>query len=339
MGKTALVTGIGGQDGAWLGKLLLEKGYTVYGGGRRSSRPYDRLDELGITDQVRLVDFELSEYSNIFNVIRETKPDEVYNLAAQSFVGTSFRQPIYTTQVDAVGVSYLLDSIQTLSPGTRFYQASTSEMFGKAEEVPQRETTPFHPRSPYGVAKLYAHWLTVNYRESYNLFACSGILFNHESELRGMDFVTRKITHTVARMAKGSDAPLRLGNLEARRDWGYAPEYVEAMWRMLQADKPGTYVVATGVTTRVRDFVELAFAAIGKTVRWEGEGVDERGYDRDSRRLLVEIAPEFYRPAEVDLLLGDPSHTRETLGWSAATDVAGLVEIMVRRDLERLENG
>lgn len=335
MSKKAFITGVTGQDGAWLSKLLLEKGYEVYGGVRRTSiRNTSNLDFLGITNQVKLVDFDLLEYSNVITIIREGQFDEFYNLAAQSFVGVSFKQPIVTAQTDAIGVAYILEAIRTESPKTKFYQASTSEMFGKVQEIPQKETTPFYPRSPYGVAKLYSHWLTVNYRESFGLFATSGILFNHESELRGGEFVTRKITLNVAKRANGSQEILELGNIDAKRDWGYAKEYVEGMWRMLQAEKPDTFVLATGKTTTVRDFVEFAFKEINRTIKWEGEGVNEKGFDATTGEILVQINPEFYRPAEVDLLLGDSTKAKKILGWEAKTSIEELASLMLKKDLK-----
>jgi len=335
--KKAFITGITGQDGAWLSKLLLEKGYEVYGGVRRTSfKNIRNLEILGIADKVKLVDFDLLEYSNILSVIREGQYDEFYNLAAQSFVGVSFKQPIVTANTDAISVAYILESLRTESPQTKFYQASTSEMFGKVQEIPQKETTPFYPRSPYGVAKLYAHWLTVNYRESYGMFATSGILFNHESELRGHEFVTRKITLNVAKRAKGIDEILELGNIDAKRDWGYAKEYVEGMWLMLQHKEAGDYVLATGKTTTIREFVEYAFQEIGKEIVWEGEGIDEKGIDKATGKVLVQINEEFYRPAEVDLLIGDPKKAKNVLGWEAKTDVQGLAKIMVKKDIEYL---
>ncbi len=335
--KTAFITGISGQDGAWLAKLLLEKGYEVYGGIRRTSRQnLSVLEFLNIEDKVKLVEFDLLEYSNIYQVITDIKPDEFYNLAAQSFVGTSFKQPINTSLTDGLAVTYILDIIKNFSPETKFYQASTSEMFGKVQAIPQAEDTPFYPRSPYGVAKLYAHWMTVNYRESYSLFAASGILFNHESELRGPEFVTRKITMNVAKWAKNRNIPLELGNLDAKRDWGYAKEYVEGMYLMLQAEKPDTFVLATNETTKIRDFVNFAFQVIDREVRWEGEGENEKGFDAKTGELLVQVNPKFYRPAEVDLLIGDNSKAKRVLGWNPQTDVNKLAEIMVKNDIDLL---
>lgn len=337
MAKRALITGIRGQDGAYLAKLLLEKGYEVWGGDRRSGdSSYWRLKELGIEKDVRIVYMDLLETTNIFDVIKKIQPDELYNLAAQSFVQASFDQPFVTTEVDALGVLRILEAIRHFSPHTKFYQASTSEMFGKVQAIPQNEKTPFYPRSPYAVAKLYAHWITINYRESYGLFACSGILFNHESPLRGLEFVTRKITHTVALIKYGLAEKLVLGNLNAKRDWGYAPEYVEAMWLMLQLDETDDYVIATGETHTVREFVEAAFKHIGITLEWEGKGVEERGRDAKTGRVLVEVSPEFFRPAEVDILVGDPSKAREKLGWQPKTTFEDLVGIMVEADLKRI---
>jgi GDPmannose 4,6-dehydratase len=333
--RKAIVTGVTGQDGAWLSKLLIDRGYKVYGAIRRSSsRNLWRLEYLGVRDQITLVEFDLLEYSNIFNTVKDVRPDEFYNLAAQSFVGISFQQPISTMNVTGMGVAYILDALKTVSPETRFYQASTSEMFGKVQAIPQNETTPFYPRSPYGCAKLLGHWLTVNYRESYGMFCASGILFNHESQLRGPEFVTRKITMHVARVHRGSRDVLELGNLDAKRDWGFAREYVDGIYRMLQQDRPEDFVLASGKTTTVREFVEMAFLAIGVRVRWEGEGVDEIGLNAATGARLVRINKEFYRPCEVDILVGDASRAKAALGWEAATDVPALVATMVKSDLE-----
>jgi GDPmannose 4,6-dehydratase len=318
--KTALITGITGQDGAYLAESLLNKGYRVVGAERRAStRNRQRLDELGITERIDFADFDLADQGNMLRVLGRYEPDEVYNLAAQSFVALSFEQPVMTGDVTGIGVTRLLEAIRTVNPEIRFYQASTSEMFGKAQAVPQDETTPFYPRSPYGVAKVYAHWATVNYRESYGLYACSGILFNHESPLRGVEFVTRKITLGVARIKHGLQHELRLGNLDARRDWGYAREYVEGMYLMLQQDEPDDYVLATGETHTVEEFVEAAFTAA----------------DLDWRDHVV-IDPAFVRPAEVDLLLGNPKKAKEKLGWEPRITFADLVALMVEADLERL---
>ena len=338
MSKTALITGIRGQDGAYLAKLLLEKGYRVYGADRRSSDAGNwRLKELGIEQDVEVVYMDLLELTNIMRTVERVKPDEVYNLAAQSFVGVSFEQPILTSEVDAMGVLRLLEAIRTIKPDTRFYQASTSELYGKVQEIPQTEKTPFYPRSPYGVAKLFGHWMTVNYRESYGMFACSGILFNHESPLRGLEFVTRKITHSVARIKKGLQDKVVLGNLDAKRDWGYAAEYVEGMWLMLQQEEPDDYVLATGETHSVREFVEAAFGAAGYKIEWEGEGVNTTGRDKATGSVLVEVSPEFYRPAEVDILIGNPEKAEKKLGWKPRTKFKELVAMMVEADLRRVE--
>lgn len=340
MPKRALVTGITGQDGAYLAKLLLEKGYEVYGAYRRSASVNGwRLEELGVADQIRMVPMDLLEITNILRVIAETAPDELYNLAAQSFVGVAFEQPIYTAEVDALGVARILEAIRTVKPDTRFYQASTSEMFGKVQEVPQTERTPFYPRSPYGVAKLYAHWLTVNYAESYNMHASSGILFNHESPLRGLEFVTRKITATLARLRHGANEALPLGNLDAKRDWGFAGDYVAGMWLMLQQPAPDHYVLATGETHSVREFVERAAEAAGFAMDWDGEGSDCRGIDRRTGRVLVRVDPALYRPAEVDLLLGEAEKARTRLGWAPSVTWEQLVEQMVKADMDRMARG
>lgn len=337
--KKAFITGITGQDGSWLAKNLLEKGYKVYGGIRRTSTAnLWRLNFLDIKDRIELLEFDLLDYSNVFNAIKTIQPDEFYNLAAQSFVGTSFKQPISTSMIDGIGVAYILDALHTVSPETKFYQASTSEMYGKVREIPQKETTPFHPRSPYGCSKVYAHWMTVNYRESYGMFATSGILFNHESELRGPEFVTRKITINVANWKMGKKEPLELGNLDAERDWGYAKEYVDGMYLMLQADKADTFVLATGQKTKIRTFAEKAFNVIGRNIAWEGEGQDEKGFDKKTGELLVRINPKYYRPAEVELLIGDASKAQEIIGWSYKTGIEELTEIMVKSDINLLEN-
>lgn len=335
--KKALITGIRGQDGAYLAKFLLEKGYEVYGADRRSGDTnFWRLKELGIEKEVKIVYMDLLELTNIMRIIEKVQPDEVYNLAAQSFVQASFEQPILTAEVDAMGVLRLLEAIRQIKPDTKFYQASTSEMFGKVQEIPQTEKTPFYPRSPYGVAKLFGHWITVNYRESFNIFACSGILFNHESPLRGLEFVTRKITYTLARIKYGLQDKLILGNLEAKRDWGYAPEYVEAMWLMLQQPEPDDYVIATGETHTVREFVEKAAQVAGFDIEWEGEGINTKGIDRKSGKIIVEVLPEFYRPAEVDILIGNPQKAKEKLGWEPKTKFEDLVRIMIEADLRRV---
>jgi GDPmannose 4,6-dehydratase len=337
--RRALVTGVTGQDGAYLAKLLLAKGYKVFGAIRRTSMAHvARLEELGIAADVELVDFDLLELSNILRVVERTRPDEIYNLAAQSFVGISFEQAIYTGECDAIGVVRLLEAIRACNPAIRFYQASTSEMFGKVAEIPQSETTPFHPRSPYGVAKLYGHWITVNYRESYGLHATSGILFNHESPLRGQEFVTRKISLSLAKIKHGQLDVLALGNLAAKRDWGYAGDFVEGMWRMLQQPAGDDYVLATGEAHSVRDFIMAAGNHLGFDLAFEGEGVSERGIDRKSGRTVVKVDPKFYRPAEVDLLCGNPGKAQAALGWQRGTTFPQLVETMVEADERRVRD-
>ena len=337
MSKKALITGIRGQDGAYLAEFLLKKGYEVWGADRRSGDFSNwRLKELGIDKDIKFIYMDLLEFTNIFRVIEKVQPDEVYNLAAQSFVGASFEQPILTSEIDAIGVLRILEAIRTVNPKIRFYQASTSEMFGKVREIPQTENTPFYPRSPYGVAKVYGHWITVNYREAFNIFACSGILFNHESELRGVEFVTRKITYSLARIKYGIQDKLILGNLDAKRDWGYAKEYVEAMWLMLQQKEADDYVVATGETHTVREFVEKASLVAGFDIEWEGEGVNSKGIDKKSGKVIVEVSPDFYRPAEVDILIGNPRKAKEKLGWEPKTKFEDLVELMMEKDLERI---
>lgn len=320
LSKTALITGITGQDGAYLSQFLLKKGYQVYGAFRRSSSlNLERLDYLGIREQIELTPLDLLDMGSIVRILDRVRPDEVYNLAAQSFVAVSFDQPVATGNITGLGAVRMLEGIKLVNPKIRFYQASSSEMFGKVQTVPQNEKTPFYPRSPYAAAKLYAHWMTVNYREAFGIYACSGILFNHESPLRGLEFVTRKITHGVARIRRGQERELRLGNLEAKRDWGFASEYVEAMWLMLQQKEPEDFVIATGETHSVREFVEAAFAAAG---------LDWRKY--------VKTDPAFYRPAEVDLLVGDASRAKEKLGWQPKVTFKELVQIMVEADMARL---
>jgi GDPmannose 4,6-dehydratase len=337
MARTALVTGITGQDGAYLTRLLLDMGYRVFGAFRRgASLNLWRLNELGIGEgDLTFIPFELLEYANLRRAIAEAEPDEIYNLGAQSFVGISFEQPLFTADVNALGVTRMLEAIREVNPSIKFYQASTSEMFGKVQAIPQNESTPFYPRSPYAVAKLFAHWITVNYRESYDLFACSGILFNHESPLRGIEFVTRKITCGFARIREGLQDAVELGNLDAKRDWGFAGDYVEGMWRMLQQPAADDYVLATGTTTSVRSFCDLAAAAVGFDLMWDGEGANTSGVDRRTGRVIVRVSPKFYRPAEVDLLIGDSSKAREKLGWSAKTSLPDLVKMMVEADLRR----
>jgi len=339
--KVAVITGVTGQDGAYLAQLLLDKGYVVHGIKRRSSSfNTGRIENIYQDPHEADASFHLhygdmTDATNLIRIIQETQPDEIYNLAAQSHVQVSFETPEYTANADAVGVLRLLEAIRILGlvGKTRFYQASTSELFGLVQEVPQREITPFYPRSPYGVAKLYAYWITVNYREAYGIYACNGILFNHESPLRGETFVTRKITRAVAAIKLGKQDKLWLGNLEASRDWGHAREYVRGMWLMLQQEEADDYVLATGVTTKVRTFVEWAFQEIGVSLEWRGESVEEKGYDRATGRCLVEIDPRYFRPTEVDMLLGDPSKAYLKLGWRHETDVRELAKEMVREDL------
>ncbi|MGZ3182671.1 MAG: GDP-mannose 4,6-dehydratase [Telluria sp.] len=340
--KKALITGITGQDGAYLAQLLLDKGYEVTGTYRRSSSVnFWRTDELGITQHPKfhLVEYDLTDLSSSIRLLEKSDPDEVYNLAAQSFVGVSFEQPITTGHITGLGAVHLLEAIRIVKPKARFYQASTSEMFGKVQEIPQRESTPFYPRSPYGVAKLYAHWMTVNYRESYGIFGSSGILFNHESPLRGREFVTRKITDSVAKIVQNKLDVLELGNLDAKRDWGYAKEYVEGMWRILQADQPDTFVLATNRTETVRDFVAMAFKAVDIAIDWKGSGDSETGHCARTGKTLVRVSPKFYRPAEVELLIGDPAKARTELGWTPHTTLEQLCQMMVEADLRRNESG
>ena len=333
--KKALITGITGQDGAYLSKLLLDKGYEVYGAFRRTSDLHlNRLKYLGIDEKIQYLPLELLEFTNIYKAIERIQPDEFYNLGAQSFVALSFEEPIFTADVTGMGPLRVLEAIRAVNPKVKFYQASSSEMFGKVQTVPQDEKTPFYPRSPYAVAKLSAHWITVNYRESYGLFACSGILFNHESPLRGLEFVTRKITYALARIQHGLQDKMVLGNLNARRDWGYAPEFVEAIWMMFQQPKPDDYVVATGETHTIREFVELAFQCVGIGIDWTGKDANEKGVDRKTGKVLVEVSPEFFRPAEVELLVGNPRKALEKLGWKPKTKFADLVHIMVEADMK-----
>jgi GDPmannose 4,6-dehydratase len=340
MPKVALITGIRGQDGAYLAKLLLEKGYEVYGADRRSGEGgFWRLKELGIEKDVKIVYMDLLEFTNIFRTIERIKPDEIYNLAAQSFVAASFEQPILTSDINSLGTLRLLEVIRTVKPDTKFYQASTSEMFGKAKTLPLNEDSYFYPRSPYAVSKLFAHWITVNYREAYNIFACSGILFNHESPLRGTEFITRKVSLAVARIKYGKQDKLVVGNLDAKRDWGYAPEYVYGMYLMLQNDKPEDFVLATGEAHSVREFIEEAFKVAGFEIYWEGKGLEEKGKDAKTGKVLVEVSPEFYRPAEVDVLVGDYSKAKKILGWEPKTTFKELVRIMVEEDLRRVRDG
>lgn len=341
MSKVALLTGVTGQDGAYLAELLLNKGYTVHGMHRRSSlsntgRIDHLLQDLHQKDSSFFLHYgDLTDSANVFRLIKDIEPDEIYNLGAQSHVQVSFETPEYTANSDGLGALRILEAIRILGleDKSRFYQASTSELFGKVREVPQKETTPFYPRSPYSIAKLYAYWITINYREAYDMFACNGILFNHESPLRGETFVTRKITIAVSKIKKGLQDKLFLGNLNAKRDWGFAGDYVEAMWLMLNQDKPDDYVVATGETHSVREFTELAFREAGVDIEWEGEGVNEIGRDGNSGKVLVEVDPMFYRPTEVDLLIGDPSKAREKLGWKTKVSFEELIRMMVKNDM------
>lgn len=338
--KKALVTGITGQDGSYLAELLLEKGYEVHGLVRRSSHANNErllsfLSLLGT--RLFLHEGDLGDTGSLKRIIDLVRPDEVYNLAAMSHVKVSFDVPEYTADVDGIGVLRLLEAIRTSQPEARFYQASTSELYGQVRETPQSETTPFHPRSPYGVAKLYAYWAVINYREAYGMYACNGILFNHESPRRGETFVSRKITQAVAKIALGAQDKLILGNLDAKRDWGYAKDFVEGMWRMLQQETPDDYVLATGYTTTVRDFVELSFKEIGINLLWEGVDTEEKGIDAATGKVLVEVSPAFFRPAEVNLLLGNPAKAKSKLGWEPSTSLEELVQMMVRSDLELVE--
>ena len=328
--KKAIITGIAGQDGAFLAQLLINKGYKVIGADRRRvDSNYPRLKDLGIENKIEFRYFDLLEDSIIFDLVRKEQPDEFYNLAAQSFVKASFDLPILTADIDAMGVLRILEAIRIFSPKTKFYQASTSEMFGKVQEIPQTEKTPFYPRSPYGVAKLFAHWIVKNYRESYSLFACSGILFNHESEYRGKEFVTQKIVEKAVSISNGDETPLVLGNIDAQRDWGYAKDYTEGMYLMLQSDRPDDYVLATNQTTTVRDFVSKVFKEVGISLKWSGIGINEKGIDLKTNKVMVEISEQFYRPAEVELLIGDYSKARRELGWEPKTNLDKLVSIMV----------
>lgn len=345
MAKVALITGVTGQDGAYLAEFLLNKGYIVHGIKRRSSLfNTDRIDHLYHDPHEHGVRFflhhgDMTDATNLIRIIQEVQPDEIYNLAAQSHVQVSFETPEYTANADALGTLRLLEAIRILGlvDKTRIYQASTSELYGKVQEIPQRETTPFYPRSPYAAAKLYAYWVTVNYREAYGMFACNGILFNHESPIRGETFVTRKITRAIARIKLGLEKKLHLGNLDSKRDWGFAGDYVEAMWLMLQQNAPEDFVIATGETHSVREFVELAFKHIGVDIAWKGEGVDEKGYDAKSGEELVHIDPRYFRPTEVDFLLGDPTKAKEKLGWTSKMIFPELVKTMVAEDIRQAE--
>ncbi len=331
--KKALITGVTGQDGSYLAELLLDKGYEVYGIMRRKSVvDYGNVEH--IKDKIHFIYADMTDLVSLVNAMRVSEADEVYNLAAQSFVATSWEQPLATAQIDALGVTNMLEAIRMVKPSCRFYQASTSEMFGLVQETPQRETTPFYPRSPYGVAKVYGHWITKNYRESYGLYACSGILFNHESERRGKEFVTRKITDSVARIKLGIQDHIELGNMDSKRDWGHSKDYVYAMWLMLQQDHADDYVIATNETRTVREFVEIAFAKAGIELEWSGKGIDEVGKNKSDGKTLVKVNKEFFRPAEVEILLGDPSKAEKELGWKREICFNELVERMVKNDME-----
>ena len=338
--KTALITGISGQDGAYLARLLLGKGYRVLGARRRSSNDaLLRLHELGIAGEIEFVDFDLAEMTNILRVLEKAKPDELYNLAAQSFVYLSFEQPIYTAEVDAIGPLRILEAVRQAVPSTHYYQASTSEMFGKAQTIPQDERTPFYPRSPYGIAKLFAHWATVNYREGHAIHASSGILFNHESPLRGREFVTRKITWSLARIRHGDLDVLELGNLDAARDWGFAGDYVTGMWQMLQQESAQDFVLATGENHTVREFAEVAARCLGFDIVWAGSGAGEYGIDRRSGKTIIRVNPAFYRPAEVDVLIGSARKAQQILGWRRQVGFADLVAMMAEADDKRVRDG
>lgn len=330
--KSALITGITGQDGSYLAELLLEKGYNVFGLVRRKSElSYGNSEHL--RDKVNFIDGDMADITSLMRAIQQSQADEVYNLAAQSFVATSWAQPVYTSEVNALGVTNILEAIKVVKPEARFYQASTSEMFGLVQEIPQTEKTPFYPRSPYGVAKLYGHWITINYRESFDMYACSGILFNHESERRGKEFVTRKITSSIAAIRNGKLDVLELGNLSARRDWGHSADYVNAIWLMLQQETPDDFVISSGETHTVRDFCELAFNYAGYRIEWTGEGIDEKGIDKETGRVLVQINPKFYRPADVELLIGSPKKAETKLFWKRNISFNELIRRMVENDL------
>ena len=334
--KHALITGITGQDGSYLAELLLEKGYEVYGIMRRKSVvDYGNVEH--IKDKIHFIYADMTDPISLITAMKISQADEVYNLAAQSFVATSWEQPLATADIDALGVTNMLEAIRTVKPEARFYQASTSEMFGLVQAIPQTETTPFYPRSPYGVAKLYGHWITKNYRESYDLYACSGILFNHESERRGKEFVTRKITDAVARIKLGVQDHLELVNMDSKRDWGHSKDYVKAMWLLLQQDHADDYVIATNETRTVREFVEVAFGHVGIEIEWEGTGVDEIGKDKATGKTIVKVNPQFFRPAEVDILLGNPAKAEKELGWKREISFSQLVERMVKNDLALVE--
>ena len=339
---TALITGVTGQDGAYLAELLLAKGYTVYGTYRRtSSVNFWRIEELGVANHpnLHLVEYDLTDFGATTRLLQKFEVREIYNLAAQSFVGVSFDQPVATGQITGLGVVNLLEAIRLVDSSIKFYQASTSEMFGKVQAIPQDEDTAFYPRSPYGIAKLYAHWMTINYQESYGIFASSGILFNQESPLRGREFVTRKITDSFAKIRLGKLDVLELGNLDAKRDWGFAKEYVDGMWRILQHDEPDTFVLATNRTQTVRDFANMAAKAAGYDLVWRGSKQSEEGVDRKTAKVLVRVNPTFYRPTEVDFLLGNPAKAKRELGWEATTSIEALCQMMVEADIRRNETG
>lgn len=335
--KKALITGVTGQDGSYLAELLLDKGYKVYGLVRRKSK-LDFNNAEHLKGKIEFIYGDMTDESSLIRALKISMPDEIYNLAAQSFVATSWESPLATAEIDAIGVTNLLEAIRTVKPDARFYQASTSEMFGLVQEIPQKETTPFYPRSPYGVAKLYAHWITKNYRESYELYACAGILFNHESERRGEEFVTRKITMAVAKIKNGLQDVLELGNLNAKRDWGHSRDYVEAMWLMLQQEQADDYVISTGETHPVREFVTLAFKAAGMEVEWHGTGKEEYATLQGTDKVVVKVNPQFYRPAEVELLIGDCSKAEQKLGWKRKINYEQLVKLMVENDMKLIED-
>ncbi len=335
--KKALITGYRGQDGAYLSQLLLEKGYDVYGADRAGDSGQWRLRELGIEGRVKEIDLDLLETSNIIDALEKTQPDEIYNFAAQSFVLVSFTQPVLTAEVNAVGVARLLEAMRKAAPKARFFQASTAELFGSTGSAQKNETTDFHPRSPYAVSKLYAHWLTVNYRQAQGMYACNGILFNHESPLRGEEFVTRKIAASVARIKKGQQEKVTVGNLDAMRDWGYAKEYVDGMWRILQQPMADDYILATGEVHAVREFIRTAFAAAGIKLEWKGKGLEEKGLDAGTGKVRVDISKDFYRPADVKELVGDASKAKTVLGWKPKTKFGDLAAIMVDAEMRRLE--
>jgi len=338
--KKAIITGITGQDGAYLAKLLLTKGYKVYGAYRRtSSQNFWRIDYLGIRNNPNLilVEHDLIDAASTIRMVSEIKPEEIYNLAAQSFVNVSFEQPLATSMITGIGVTHLLEAIRIINKDIKFYQASTSELYGKVQEVPQKETTAFYPRSPYGVSKLYAHWMVTNYRESYDMFACSGILFNHESPLRGLDFVTRKISDGVARVSEGLQSCIELGNLDASRDWGYAPEYVDGMYKMLQHDKADSFVLATNKAFTVRQFAQFAFNVVDIEIKWEGSGISEKGIDMKTGKTIVKVNKDYFRLAEVDALIGDYSKAEKELGWIPITKIQDMCKIMVESDINALK--